>query len=123
MNPNHKSLLFGILAGIMISLLLFGGGTYVYGSLSSRTLKVPANVLTKITIGNTELSYLYTPDSGLLRTNIVFANVNDTFSVKVYEGYCHSWGGWVSNLKKVSPDYIVLFFEPINLKPVNENWW
>jgi hypothetical protein len=122
MNPNHKSLLFGILAGVMISLLLFGGGTYVYESLSSRTLKVFANELTKITIGDTELSYLYTPDSGLLRTNIVFANVNDTFNVEVNEGYAQSWGRWVSTLKDVSPEYIVLFFEPINLKPVNGNW-
>ena len=122
MNPNQKSLLCGILAGIIVSLLLFGGGIFAYEGLLSRSLTVPANELTGITIGDTKLVYLYSPNSGSLRTNIVFADVNDTFSVKINVGYAHSWGEWVSTVKEVSPDYVVLYFQPISLKPVNDNW-
>jgi hypothetical protein len=117
MNQDQKSLALGILAGILISSLLFGGGIFLWIQASSRELKVPANQPTSISIGGLSFDFVYYPNS----TKISVSNrldTNDSIPANVGFVYSWSWGGFT--VTKVNPDYVVLYFRPLRFSSIQD---
>jgi hypothetical protein len=112
----YNPLVKGILVGFLVSLLLFGGGIYVWRQLSTVELKVPANELTNRIIGDTNFSFVYHPDSTKL--TIDFGEGGNDIPANTGFGGSWSWERYV--ITKVNTDYIILLFTPWRFSTIED---
>ena len=110
MNPDQKSLVLGILVGVMVSFLVFGGGTLIWERLSCPELKVFADQTASITIEDKTLNFEYNSSSGMINYNggsLGFGGLLARDGVVLWGS---SWGD--CRVIEANPDYVVLLFRP-----------
>jgi hypothetical protein len=117
MNHDQKSLVLGILVGILISSLLFGGGIFLWIQASSRDLKIPANQPTSISIGGLSFDFVYFPNSARISLSNRL-DQNDSIPANVGYVYSWSWGGF--SVTEVNPDYVILHFRPLRFSSIQD---